>query len=66
MQLAQIPAFMTLAPRQRRIVYNSLVNGVIEGWAPAAEAVTLLCEYAAGAITDDEYRNRVLARLLRS
>ena len=51
-----------LSPKERRLVHNALVNSVIEGWTPDAESIALLGEFAAGKISIDEYRHRVLAR----
>lgn len=51
-----------LSPRDRRLVHNALVNSVIEGWTPDADSVAWLSEFAAGKISIDEYRQRVLAQ----
>jgi hypothetical protein len=63
MQLSLVAAVTSLAPEQRKFVYKALANDVIEGWTPTVESVALLCESVGGAISFDEYRNRVLARL---
>jgi hypothetical protein len=51
-----------LSPRQRRIVWNAVVNSAIEGSWLTAESVTSLCDFIAGRISDDEHQARVLAR----
>lgn len=52
-----------LTPEARRVAYDAIVSGVIEGYVPRRESVLELIELAAGRITGDEYRRRVLARL---
>lgn len=51
-----------LSPKDRRLVHNAVVNSVIEGWTPDPESIAWLGEFAAGKITINEYRQRVLAR----
>jgi hypothetical protein len=55
--------FLTRRPgdENRRHVHNAIVSGMIEGWTPSRESVTMLIEAAAGNITGDEYRARVIA-----
>jgi hypothetical protein len=50
-----------LSPEDRRHVHNALASGMLEGWHPTREAVALLIEAAAGNITTDEYKARVIA-----
>jgi Antitoxin VbhA len=50
-----------LSPENRRHVYNALACGLLDGWNPSREAVALLIEAAAGNITTDEYKERVVA-----
>jgi len=52
-----------LTPEARRLVYEAIVSGGIEGYVPRRESVLELIELAAGRITGDEYRRRVLAKL---
>lgn len=66
MQPYEIPAFAALKAEQRRLVWNAVVNGALEGWEPTVESVTLLCEITIGAVTSEEYLERVLARAVGS
>ena len=63
MQLSQVSTFLALSPEQRKLVYNALVTNAIEGWTATGESVALHCEFVAGTISFDGYRNWVLARL---
>ena len=39
MQPYEIPAFAALKAEQRRLVWNAVVNGALEGWEPTVESV---------------------------
>lgn len=52
-----------LTPTDRRIVFDVIVDGMIEGSIPEREAVLELIEMAAGRISGDEYRQRIIDRL---
>jgi hypothetical protein len=62
MQPHEALAAADLSPQLRRIVWNAVVNNAIEGWAPTAESVTLLCDFVAGNISDEEHLACVLAK----
>jgi hypothetical protein len=51
-----------LSPRDRRLVHDAVVSSVIEGWTPDKQSVALLGDFAAGKITIEQYRARVLKR----
>jgi hypothetical protein len=59
--VAEILCACDLSDANRRHVHNAIVGGMIEGWRPSRESVTMLIEAAAGNITGDEYRARVIA-----
>jgi Antitoxin VbhA len=59
--IAEILCASDLSDENRRHVHNAIVSGMIEGWTPSHESVTLLIEAAAGNITVDEYTARVIA-----
>ncbi|HEX3733069.1 MAG TPA: hypothetical protein VHU91_09145 [Mycobacteriales bacterium] len=50
-----------LSAENRRHVHNALACSMLEGWTPIRESVTMLIEAAAGNITGDECRARVIA-----
>jgi hypothetical protein len=51
-----------LSPANRRAVHDAIVNSALEGWTPDPEAVGLLADFAAGNITIEDYRARVIAK----
>lgn len=51
-----------LSAQQQRSVYDAIVDGMIEGARPDRESLAQLIEFAAGRISFDEYKNRVLMR----
>lgn len=52
-----------LAPAERLAVRNAIASSVLEGDRPAAAAIDLLVEFAAGAITIEQYRAKVLGEV---
>ncbi|MEE6163404.1 MULTISPECIES: hypothetical protein [unclassified Mycolicibacterium] len=55
-----------LTARGRRIVFDVIVNDMIEGWIPDRESVVALMELAAGRLSGDEYRQRIFDRYTSS
>ncbi|WP_166556012.1 hypothetical protein [Mycolicibacterium sp. CBMA 226] len=51
-----------LSPHARRIVFDVVVNDVIEGSIPDRRSVQELTDVAAGRISGDECRRRILDR----
>lgn len=65
-ELAEMWAYVTtscrrLSPAARAAVRNAIASSVLEGQQPAPASIDLLVEFAAGAITIEQYRTRVLA-----
>ncbi|MGV7852151.1 antitoxin VbhA family protein [Mycobacterium kansasii] len=50
-----------LSPADRLAVRNAIAGSVLEGCQPAPASIDLLVEFAAGAITIEQYQARVLA-----
>jgi hypothetical protein len=50
-----------LSAEYRRYVDDALVKSMIDGWMPTRESVALLIDAAAGNITADEHKARVVA-----
>lgn len=55
-----------LPPRERRMVHDVIVSGVIEGYVPDLKTVARLADVATGKITGDQYRAELLARVRRA
>ena len=56
----------SLAPRERRMLHDVVVNGIIEGDIPDLKTVARLADVANGTITGDQYRAELLARVHRN
>ncbi|WP_285030662.1 hypothetical protein [Mycolicibacterium sp. lyk4-40-TYG-92] len=52
-----------LTPKDRRMVFDVIVNGTIEGAIPDRETVLELIELVAARISGDGYRQRIIDRL---
>lgn len=61
MSVEQYEALLEASERQRAIA-AALASVRAEGLEPSAEDLTLLVEVAAGQMTADELRDRILAR----
>lgn len=51
-----------LSARDRRLVRDAIANSVLEGHPPTREDITLLVKFAAGELTFEQYKHRVLER----
>ena len=64
-ELAEMWAYLDarsrrLSPADRAAVRNAIASSVLEGALPTPASIDLLVEFAAGAITIEQYRTRVL------
>ena len=55
-----------LPPAERRAVVRSATSAILEGWAPTHAQVELQVQRAAGELTGDQYRARVIANARRN
>ncbi|BBZ56695.1 hypothetical protein [Mycolicibacterium phocaicum] len=58
--LAELLRDSDLSAEDRRVVFDVIVSGVIEGDIPSRESVLRLIELAAGRITGAHYRQQVM------